>query len=159
MRVIWELDPNLPVADVGTMEQNVSKSIAQPRFSMALLTVFAAVAWALAIVGVYGVVAQAVGQRNREIGLRLALGAGRPRILRRVLADGLTLSLAGVASGTVAALWLGRLLEGRLFGTSARDPGAFLLVAGLIALAALAASCIPAYRAMRVDPLVVLRSE
>jgi putative ABC transport system permease protein len=159
MQAIWSLDPNLPVSDVGTMEQNVAKTIAQPRFYMALLAAFAALAWVLAIAGVYGVVAQAVEQRSGEIGLRLALGAGRPQILRRVLADGLKLALAGVAFGMLAALWLGRALEGLLFGTSPRDPEAFLTVAVLVALAALAASCIPAYRATRVDPLTVLRSD
>jgi putative ABC transport system permease protein len=158
-KAIWTVDPNLPVADVGTMEENVAKSIAQPRFLTAVLAAFAAVAWALALAGVYGVVAQAVARRNREIGLRLALGADRPQILRRVLVDSLALALAGVACGSLAALWLSRFLEGQLFGTSPRDLGAFLSVAALVAAAALVASCLPAYRATRVDPLVVLRNE
>jgi putative ABC transport system permease protein len=159
MREIWSLDPNLALSDVSTMEQNVAKSILQPKFYMGLLTIFAAMAWVLAMAGVYGVVSQAVGRRTQEIGIRMALGAGRSQILRRVLADGLAMALAGVVAGALGARLLSRVLEGLLFATSPRDPGAFLAVAALVMAAALAASWLPAYRATRVDPLVVLRTD
>src|SRR3954471_1475182 len=143
--------------NVQTMDTIISWSLAVRRFSMILLALFASLALILASVGIYGVISYTVGQRTREIGIRIALGAGRNDVLRSILGQGAKMALLGVAIGTVAALALARLMSTMLYGVSASDPLTFLGVAGLLMLVALTACYIPARRAMHVDPIVALR--
>jgi len=153
------LDPDLPMYDVRTMQQRVDESLARRRFSMLLLAVFAGVALTLATVGIYGVMAYLVSQGTREIGIRIALGATQHNILSLIVRQGMALALAGVAIGLAGAFLLTRLIRGLLFGVAATDPVTFVGIALLLALVALLASYIPARRAARVDPLVALRYE
>jgi putative ABC transport system permease protein len=141
------------------MEQVLSESLARRRLYMILLGVFAGAALLLAGVGIYGVVSYSVSQRRREMGIRIAIGAERGDVLRLVLGQGARAATLGIALGMAAALALTRLMASLLFGVSAADPLTFLAVALVLTLAALAASYIPARRAMRVDPMVVLRHE
>lgn len=134
-------------------------SLAQQRFNMLLLGLFAALALILATVGIYGATAYAVSQRTHEIGTRTALGAQRGDVLRLVLRDGAKIALVGIASGIAGALALTRLMASLLFEVKPTDPATFASVATLLALVALAACYIPARRAMRVDPMVALRYE
>src|SRR6266404_315544 len=136
-----------------------SHSVVAQRFSMMLLVAFAAMALLLASVGIYGVVSYIVGQRTREIGLRLALGAHQSHVMRWVLSEGARMALIGVGIGLAAALVLTRLMAGLLYGVSAMDPLTFTVVAVLLMGVAMAACYIPAWRAMRVDPMVALRHE
>jgi putative ABC transport system permease protein len=141
------------------MDKIISNSLAARRFSMILLGIFAALALVLSCVGIYGVISYLAGQRTHEIGIRMALGAQRNDVLRLVLGNGAKMVLIGVAAGVAASLALTRLMARMLFGVSAYDPLTFLAVAFLLILVALAASYIPARRAMRVDPIVALRYE
>jgi putative ABC transport system permease protein len=141
------------------MEQVLSESLARRRLYMILLGVFAGAALLLAGVGIYGVVSYSVSQRRREMGIRIAIGAERGDVLRLVLGQGARAATLGIALGMAAALALTRLMASLLFGVSAADPLTFLAVALVLTIAALAASYIPARRAMRVDPMVVLRHE
>jgi putative ABC transport system permease protein len=154
-----QLDPLALVEDVEPMTQLVTSSIARPRFFTALMGVFAALAVALAAIGIYGVMAYAVVRRTREIGIRMALGAGRARVLRLVLGQSLLLTTIGIISGLMGAAAATRYLEGFLFGLTPLDPATF--VAASLAFAAIAtiAALVPARRATRVDPLISLRSE
>jgi predicted permease len=136
-----------------------SHSVLAQRFSMMLLLAFAAIALLLASVGIYGVVSYIVGQRTREIGLRIALGAHQSHVMRWVLSEGARMALVGVGIGLAAALVLTRLMAGLLYGVSAMDPLTFAVVAFLLMGVAMAACYIPAWRAMRVDPMVALRHE
>src|SRR6266478_6732300 len=136
-----------------------SHSVVAQRFSMILLVAFAAMALLLASVGIYGVVSYIVGQRTREIGVRIALGAHQTHVLRWVLGEGARMALIGVGVGLAAALVLTRLMAGLLYGVSAMDPLTFAVVALLLMGVAMAACYIPAWRAMRVDPMVALRHE
>lgn len=154
---LQQLDPELPMAAVATMDQLLADSLSRSRFTMLLLGIFAAVALVLSAVGVYGLIAYSVTQRTQELGIRIALGAQRRDVLRLVLAQGTRLTLLGVAIGILAALAFSRLLATLLFGVSATDPLTFAGVAGLLAFVALAACFIPARRATRVDPIVALR--
>jgi len=158
-RAVWSLDPNLAVHDVTTLEQALSVSLAQRRFTMILLACFAGMALLLAAVGVYGVVGYSVSRRTREIGLRLALGAEPRRMLALVTGQVLRLSLAGVLAGTAGAAGLTRFLESQLYGVGATDAVTFAAVAAGLLLAALLAGYLPARRATRIDPAVALRSE
>ncbi|MGH7555299.1 MAG: ABC transporter permease, partial [Longimicrobiales bacterium] len=153
------LDPEAPVSDVRTMQELVSASVAEPRFTAILLLGFAAVALALGAVGIYGVIAYAVSQRIREIGVRMALGARQGDVLRMVVRQGAVLAAIGIAIGLVAAFGLTRVLSGFLFGVSPRDAGTFVAVPALLAAVALLASYLPSRRATRVDPMAVLRNE
>jgi putative ABC transport system permease protein len=156
---LQQLDPELPMAAVATMDQLLADSLSRSRFTMLLLGIFAVVALVLAAVGIYGLIAYSVTQRTQELGIRIALGAQRRDVLRLVLVQGTRLTLLGVAIGVLAALTLSRLLGTLLFGVSATDPLTFAGVAGLLAVVALLACFIPARRATRVDPTVALRYE
>lgn len=156
---IWSIDRNVPISDIQTMSAKVGTSLARPRLLMYLLTGFAMVGLVLAVVGVYGVVAYSVTQRRREIGIMLALGAERDRVIRAVLHEGAMYALAGLGIGLPAAILASRLMRTVLFGVTPSDPVTFGLVAAIIGGIVLAACLLPAYRAARVDPLTALRSE
>jgi putative ABC transport system permease protein len=158
-QTIHALDPDAPLHNVATMRQLVSASVAQRRFTLLLIAVFAAVALLMAAVGLYGVMAYSVTQRTREIGIRIALGAQGADVLRLVVRRGLRLVALGLALGMMAALALTRLMKNLLFEVSATDPLTFAGVGALLALVALLACWIPARRATRVDPMVALRVE
>jgi putative ABC transport system permease protein len=153
------VDKDQPVADVQTMEQRLAASLAGPRFNMLLLGLFAAVALALAAVGLYGVMAYGVTQRTHEIGIRMALGAQRSNVLRLVVRQGMLMALVGVALGLAASFALTRVMASLLFGVSATDPLVFTIIALLLAVVAFIASYIPARRAIKVDPMTALRYE
>jgi predicted permease len=153
------VDPTVPVGDVTPLGVVVDDSAARPRFTMLLLGAFALVAVLLGAVGIYGVVAAGVARRRREIGVRLALGASAGRVRGMVLREGAALAGLGVAAGLVGALAAGRLLRGLLFGVGPADPAVLLAVPVVLALVALAATLLPARRAARVEPLVVIRTE
>ncbi len=156
---VLKIDKELPISNVKTLEQYLSTSIAQQRFSVLLLGIFAAVAMALACVGIYGVLSYSVTQRRREIGVRMALGAARRDVLRLVVGHAMLLTLIGVAIGLGAAFALTRVMSTLLFGVSATDPMTFGLIALLLIAVALLAALVPARRATKVDPMVALRCE
>ena len=153
------LDPDLAITDMMTMDQRVHESLAGDRFMAVLFGGFAAAALVLAALGIYGVMSFAVAQRTHEIGLRMALGAGRDQVLRQILRDGITTSLVGVLFGSIGAYLAGRAMRGMLFGVNAIDPTAFLIVTGLLLLSAILACLAPALRAASVDPMTALRQE
>ncbi len=153
------LDPDLPMYYVRTMEQRVNESLARRRFSMLLLGVFASVALALATIGIYGVMAYLVNQGTRELGIRIALGASHRNILSLVVRQGMALAFSGVTIGLAAAFLLTRLMRSLLFGVEATDPITFAGISLLLAMIALLATYIPAQRAARIDPLISLRCE
>jgi predicted permease len=158
-RVSQQMSKDQVIFGAQTMDQIISDSLAARRFSMILFGAFAALALALASVGIYGVISYLVSQRTQEIGIRLALGAGRADILRLVLTQGTKMAGLGVLIGLAASLLLTRLMAKMLYGVSPSDPLTFFAVAAILTLVALAASYIPARRAMRVDPIVALRYE
>jgi putative ABC transport system permease protein len=156
---VREIDGGLPAAQMGPLADVVSDSVAPRRFSMLLLGLFALIALFLAAVGLYGVVAYAVSQRTREIGVRMAIGAQAGDIRRLILGGGLRLAVVGVVLGTAAALALARLVASMLYEVTPFDPASYAATAlVLLAVAALACS-VPASRAMRLDPLAALREE
>jgi putative ABC transport system permease protein len=149
----------LPVSDVRTMEEVVSRSTSRQRFNMLLMTVFGSSALILAAIGVYGLMAYSVQQRTQEIGIRLALGAGTESVRKMVVFQGMRLALAGVAIGVGAALGLTRLTTSFLFGVKEKDPAVFMTVAVLLSFVSLLAVWFPARRATRIDPVIALRYE
>ena len=156
---VWAIDANQPVADVYSMEQRMSDGLSQRRFNMLLFGIFAGLALLLASIGIYGVLAYTVTQRMREIGIRIALGASARNVAGLVLRQGLLLALAGVVIGGGAAFALTRWMESLIFGVSPTDPVTFSAVSTLLVAIALAASYVPARRAVRLDPMRSLRIE
>ena len=156
---VWRIDPEVPIADVRTMEQVVAGSLGQRRFQLGLVLLFAASALLLACIGIYGVVSEAVSRRTNEIGVRVAMGASAAEIRRMVLLQGLAPVGAGLALGIAASLALGRVLNALLFGIRASDPPTLAAAAGLLALVALVACYAPARRATKIDPVTALRYE
>jgi putative ABC transport system permease protein len=157
--IVQSLDPDLPIADVKTMDQLVHESLAGDRWHAVLFGGFGAVALVLAALGIYGVMSFVVAQRSHEIGLRMALGASRLQVLRQILGEGVTTALIGVALGSIGAYFVGRAMQGMLFGVGALDPAPFSIVAGLLLGSAVLACFIPARRAASMDPMTALRQE
>ena len=158
-REIRAADPLLPRPEIGTLFDNRAAAVAQPRFRMLLLGGFAAAALLLATLGVYGVMAFAVSQRTREIGVRIALGAHARRVFALVLKQGMVLAGVGVLVGLAGALALTRVLRSLLFGISATDPVVLIAVAILLGVVTMIGAYLPARRAARIDPAVALREE
>jgi predicted permease len=158
-RQLRELDPDLPLYNVLTMQQRVEASLARRRFSMSLLGLFALFALALAAVGTYGVISYLVNQGTREIGIRIALGATPQGVLRWIVQRSMAMSLFGVAIGVTAALVLTRFMRSLLFGVASTDPLTFVAIGALLAAITLLAISLPARRAARTDPAVCLRCE
>jgi putative ABC transport system permease protein len=155
--LLYALDPSLPMANVRTIEQTLSQSVAADRFYTVFFASFAIVALVLAAVGIYGVMSFVVAQRTHEIGLRMALGGQPGQVLAHVLREGMGTALAGTALGGVGAVLIGRALEGAVYGVRSTDPLTFAVVALTLLAAALVACVVPARRAARVDPMVALR--
>ena len=156
---VHQVDREIPVRDILTMDDLVTNSISQQRFNMLLLGAFAGLALLLAAIGIYSVLSYSVKRRVQEIGIRLALGARIGDVLRMVIVEGMKPTLLGVVLGTVGALAMGHVLASLVYGVKPTDPLTFLVVAVLLATIALFATIIPAYRAAKVDPLVALRYE
>jgi putative ABC transport system permease protein len=158
-RELRQMNPELPMASVATMEQLLGDSLARSRFTMSLLGLFAAVALALTAVGIYGVISYTVAQRTHEIGIRMALGAQRASVLGLVLREGVRLMIAGVGLGIVSALALTRLMSNLLYGVGAADPATFAAVVFTLLAVAFLASYVPARYATRVSPIIALRNQ
>jgi putative ABC transport system permease protein len=158
-RAVQALDPELPLAQPGSMEEFVTRQLAQPRFYLLLLGLFASLAVLLAAVGMYGVVAYAVAQRTREIGVRMALGARVQEVIRMILWQGLRPAIGGIVVGTLASLEAGRVMSSLLFGVTTRDPLTFAAVPLVLVSVVIAACAIPARRASRIPPATALRSD
>jgi ABC-type antimicrobial peptide transport system permease subunit len=158
-REIAAVDPNVPIAEIRTMQEMVASSVAPWRFTMALLSVFAGVALLLASVGIYGVLAYAVNQRRREVGIRMSLGAQRRDVLQLFLSQGMAVTFFGIVIGLGGAWAATRIMRSLLYSVSPTDPLVFLSVPLAFAAVALLASFLPARKATRVNPVTALRSE
>jgi putative ABC transport system permease protein len=158
-RAVWEVDPDIALFGVDTLQAVLADSVAQPRFRTFLLSLFAGVALLLAAVGLYGVMAGVVAQRRHEIGVRMALGASRGDVLRAVLGRGLTLTLGATSLGLLLAAGLARALASLLYGVGPADPLVFVAVSALLIAVGLVACWLPARRAALTDPLAVMRYE
>jgi hypothetical protein len=156
---VREIEPMLPIPDLRPLDEWIGESTAQPRLTTTLAAVFASAALFLTIVGIYGVISYAVGQRTQEIGVRIALGARRASVIGLVLRGGMTWAAGGIALGLVAAWSLSRTITNLLFGISATDPVTFVLTALILTGVAALACAVPAIRATRIDPLIALRAE
>lgn len=155
----WDQETDLPIAEVKTLNDVVSDSMAESRFSVLLLGAFGVLALLLVAIGMYGVISYNAAQRTQEIGIRIALGAQRGDVLRMVLRYGVRIAAMGIGIGLAAAFGVTRLLNSFLYGVGATDPVTFVSVVILLVLVAVAACYIPARRAIRVDPIVALRYE
>jgi putative ABC transport system permease protein len=153
------VDPTQPVTQVRRLRDWLDETAAEPRFTSFLSSAFAGVALILAAVGIYGVLAGAVAQRTKEIGVRMAVGAARVQIVRMILRWGLTIAASGIAIGLVAAVALSPVLEALLFGVTSRDPVTYVIVGATLAAVALLACYVPAARATKIDPLIALRGD
>jgi len=158
-RVLAELDSNLVLLNAKTQIEQIDQGLYQERLLANLSSLFAALALVLACIGLYGLLSYEVTRRTHEIGVRMALGAEQSSVLRLVVGKGIALTLLGITSGIAAAMGVTRYLEAMLYGVKPVDPGTFMCVATLLLAVAVAASYIPARRAMRVDPMVALRYE
>jgi len=154
-----QMDSELPMASIVTMDQLLSDSLSRSRFTMFVLGVFAAIALVLTAVGLYGVIAYSVAQRTHEIGIRMALGAQRGNVLGLILSQGTRLTLRGVGIGIVAALTLTHWMRSLLYGITTTDPITFAVVTVILTAVALLATFVPAHYATRVSPTVALRYE
>jgi putative ABC transport system permease protein len=159
VEVVHRFDPNLPVTNVLTMDSLIADSVSPRRFSSVLVAIFAGLALLLAAIGIYGVMSYTVSQRTQELGVRIALGAQTVDVRRMILGQSLKLTLVGIGIGLAGAFGVARFLASLVFGVGTHDVATFLGVALLLMAVALAASWIPARRAMRVDPMVALRHE
>jgi len=158
-REVAAMDAELPVFQIRTMTDYVDSRLEQPRLSMAVLAALGALALLLAAVGIYGVLSYSVSERTREIGIRMALGATRGRVLRAIMREGAIISAAGVLVGVAGSLALMRFTRDLLFGISPTDPATYIAIPLMLFAVALCATLIPAGRATRVDPIVALRYE
>jgi putative ABC transport system permease protein len=158
-RVLRSIDPNLPMMQAETMEQILDESVAARRFQLNLAIGFAVFALGLASLGIYGVISYAVARKTPELGIRLALGARTSALALMVIRQGMMPVLAGLAAGTVAALFVGRFIASQLYGVTARDPYTLAGVALLLTAVGICACWIPARRAMRINPLNAIRFE
>src|SRR5262249_18910158 len=153
---VWSIDPNLSISHIQTLEHAIGNSTWQSRFSLLLIGLFSAIALVLAMIGIYGVMAYEVAQRTHEIGIRMALGAGRAGIVRLIVRQSLPVAVNGTLCGLGAAAGLARLLRTMLYQVEALDPATFGSTAALVLAVATLAALIPARRAMRVDPMIAL---
>ncbi|MET0215020.1 MAG: FtsX-like permease family protein, partial [Vicinamibacterales bacterium] len=158
-RVVGSMDPTLPLVKLRTMDEVFAETIARPRFLAELLMMAAGLALALAAIGTYGILSYSVSQRRREIGIHMAMGASRGRVLGMVLGQGMALAVVGLVLGVGASFLLTRFLQAQLFNVGPSDPATLVAVTAFIASVALVACYVPARRATRVDPMVVLRDE
>jgi predicted permease len=158
-RAVWSVAPNLPLAEVNTLDYYYTRSMARTSFTLVMLAVAGSMALFLGIVGLYGVIAYSVSQRRREIGIRMALGAGKSEVLKLVISQGMKLALIGVAIGLAGALGMTRFLSGLLYGVKPNDSLTLVAVSALLMAGALLASYLPARQAAKVDPLVALRHD
>jgi predicted permease len=156
---VQTLDPNMRLTDTGTVQETIAQGLWAPRMGAALLSIFGGLALALAMIGVYGVISYSVSQRTQEIGVRMALGAQAPDVLRLMLRQGMLLAFGGTATGLVAGFLAARVVSGLLYGISPKDPLTFGVVGSVLLAVAFLACYVPARRATRVDPLVALRTE
>ena len=154
-----DIDPDMPIFNLTTMDQAVSDSVAQPRFYMLLLGAFAAIALLLAALGIYGVISYTVSQRTRELGIRIALGATRDKVVRQVIGQGVWLTVAGIAIGVIAAGMLTSVIASMMFGVGKLDPLTFIAVPLTLVGVAMLASYLPARKASNVDPVIAMRAE
>jgi ABC-type antimicrobial peptide transport system permease subunit len=158
-QVVQQMDRDLPVSDILTMDQVVGRNTADANFDATLLLIFAASSLLLAAVGLFGVLSYIVAQRTTEIGIRIALGAQHDQVVRLVLGDGLRPALYGLVLGLAVSAAVTRLLESMLYRTQALDPRVFVAVSGALVVVAAAACLAPAWRASRLDPMQALRTE
>jgi predicted permease len=158
-QAVWSVAPNLPLAEARTLNDYYTKSMARTSFTLVMLTVAGSMALFIGIVGLYGVIAYSVSQRRREIGIRMALGAGKSAVLKMVIGQGIKVALIGVAVGLAGALGLTRFLSGLLYGVTPGDPLTLVTVSALLIAVAFLASYIPAHQAAKVDPMVALRHD
>ena len=157
--LVQQLDPELPVSDILTMDQMIGKSTLDASFDAMLVLAFAVLSLVLAAVGLFGVLSYIIAQRTSEIGIRIALGAQRENVLKLVLLDGLRPAFFGLAFGIAGGIAAAQLIRSMLYGTGPLDPAVFLTVTAILLLVAAAACLIPAWRASRLDPMVALRTE
>jgi putative ABC transport system permease protein len=159
LREVQRIDRDVATSNVRTMEDYLSDSVAPRRFSFRILTIFSLAALLLAVIGIYGVVSYTVTQRTPEIGIRMALGAGRAQVFRLILGQGVRIAFLGTVFGLAGALSITRVIRGLLFNVTPSDPLTFVFVSGLLIVVLLIACSMPARRATKVDPVIALRNE